>query len=59
MNFKTHLTRIMANNRFMMRDSALAYRRARARGDLAAMVKHLLFATTFRNLNQGYQEAAR
>ena len=58
MNFKTHLTKIMARNRFMMRECALNYRRARARGDLAAMVKHLLFATTFRNLNKGYQEAA-
>ena len=58
MNFKTHLARIMASNRFMMRDSALAFRRAQARGDLAAMVKHLMFAATFRDLNQGYQEAA-
>ena len=58
MNFKTYLPRIMANNRFMMRDSALAYRRAQAQGNLAAMVKHLMFAATFRDLNKGYQEAA-
>ena len=58
MNFKDYLPRIMATNRAAMRDSALAYRRAKKNGDICCMVKHLIFATTFRNLNQGYLEAA-
>lgn len=58
MNFKNHLTRIVAHNRAAMRDCALSYRRAKNDGRFCSMVKWLILATTFRELNKAYLEAA-
>ena len=48
----------MANNRASMRDCALNYRKAKKEGRICFMVKWLILATTFRNVNQGYLEGA-
>ncbi len=56
MNFKDYLQRILKNNRSSMRDCALNYRRAKKDGRICFMVKWLILATTFRNLNKGYLE---
>ena len=58
MNFKDYLPRLMQHNREAMRDCALSYRRAKKNGQICFMVKWLILATTFRNINKGYLEAA-
>ena len=51
------ISQLITSNRLMMRDCAIRWRHARHVGDLATMTQSLLFATLFRNLNQGYREA--
>ncbi len=58
MKFKQHLVLIVAHNRAAMRDCALSYRHAKKDGDVCRMVKQLILASVFRDLNKGYLEAA-
>lgn len=58
MNFKTYLPHILENNRASMRDCALNYRRAKRDGRFCFMVKWLILAATYRQLNRDLMEAA-
>lgn len=57
MKLAEHVERIIKNNRTSMRECALMYRKAHQDGRLCFMVKWLILAETFRELNRGYREA--
>ncbi len=58
MTFKTYLPEILRQNRDSMRYSAIKYCAARRQGNVCRMITYLILATTFRDLNKGYLEAA-
>lgn len=56
MSYRDHLPAIIQGNKKAMRESALMWRKARARGDVQFMITWLSHACQFRKLIQDYQE---
>lgn len=58
MSYRDYIPRILEHNRRSMRDCALSYRKAKASGNFCFMVKWLILAAQFREINKGLLESA-